>query len=339
MAPSLTSSATSLFVLTHTRLTSQSSCFQLPLFFTLQCRRGHGRTWTHWTPEEDKVLVAMRMKKRSWSEIAPHLPGRTEQTISVRWSKVGPRSQDGRLLVYCGPRPHYTAKEDENFESAKSLRKYKYTETLKNLPERSTNSLKNHYAKHTQPRVQSWEKSNQRKHYTAEDIRHIISLRRDQKLHFHEIAARVGRSLPAILEQIRKHTRNTEVMPDILPFSAWTPQEDSKLIELRKQGTTVSQMADHFPHRTIRSISQRLFQNRDQTGARRHRSPSEVAETQKKLLALRDKGASMKDLHQQYPGTPPRTIGNLYYSAKKKREAEQQGQSGGLPDSHGAEKS
>ena len=184
-----------------------SSFLTLPINPPRVCHNSYRKRWS---PKEDVLLTAMRSVGRPWDEILPQFPGRTATAVKARWNTITPRSEDGRLLNYWGPKQlRFSAEEDERLKKLAKPERHagKYDNVVSHLPGRGRTSVVNHYRRALQPQLRGWNITNKQKKWSKDETMLLLTLRNAGKLEYHEIGAQLGRSAESIRTRYSKAMR------------------------------------------------------------------------------------------------------------------------------------
>ena len=276
-----------------------------------------------WTPKEDKILTDMRSIGKPWDEIHAQIPNRTRIAVMSRWNAITPRSKDGRLTKYWSRKsPRYTAEDDRKFEKLIDRDKWgsKYNAISARFPERSPTAVSEYYRRALHPKVRGWPKPRNQRKWTREEVSRLLSLRNGERLHYHIIAAKLGRSAEGVKVRYNKAMRGrTDIRPKT--GRSFTPEDDARIVASRKEGRSGEEIARQFPKKTPRAVQLRIWLLRERIGARRWRTAEEVAELKERLLMLRSSGRSWEEIMGQFPDVPLKTLRTYLSKARTKQKA------------------
>lgn len=122
--------------------------------------------------------------------------------------------------------------------------------------------------------------------WTEEEVELVLALKKEGRTTAH-IAKKVNRSTLAIGGVLARVNKGEKVGAKV--SNRWTEEEKSKLVELRQQGLTAREIAQHFPNRTeatIRNLLSKLLpKNRKWT-----------EEEDQLIKEMYEKGASYKEI-------------------------------------------
>ena len=154
------------------------------------------------------------------------------------------------------------------------------------------------------------------------EVNLLLHLRNVQSLQYHEIAAQLGRSASSIKARYTKARRGDEnTKKNTSAGRRFTAEDDAKMIEMRKDGRSMTEIAANFPRRTIPAIQGRVWLLREHTGGPRRRTSVERMQLVGDLIQSRDSGLSWKEIAQQYPDTPLTTLKTYHSKENQHRRA------------------
>ncbi|KAF2480979.1 hypothetical protein BDY17DRAFT_325705 [Neohortaea acidophila] len=218
-----------------------------------------------WTREEDAILTHLRSQHQSWEDILPSLPSRdTTAALQLRWGKIAPRDEHGRLLQPFVSR--FSPEDDDRLRELRQKR-MKYDVISPNMPSpKGTTALKDRYRTALQPRMKLGQESKGFQRWTPTEVARLLHLRGVKHMPWGQIAAELRRSARSVQSLYEARTRGRKDRPTVPRFGGWTSAEDEQLIRLWRQLLPDRSIAIHFPERTFSAVRQRLFTLRKKLG-------------------------------------------------------------------------
>ena len=168
--------------------------------------------------------------------IEAEFPGRTRNEIFWKFAEKTPKHR------------HWTAEEVRTLKESR-LAGESWISIQKKIPDRSIKSIRAHFSGRTRAQHPPLQAENSRKPWSTDDIAEVVRLREHDRLEWHDIGKRLGRSLQSVYGVFSRN-----VVSQTRP---WSKEEESvlkELVEARKTYSEISKILD----RTLWSVGSKV---------------------------------------------------------------------------------
>jgi len=219
--------------------------------FSSSSRASFGSKFHVWIDDEDQKILELERRGMSRSYIAERL-GRDFTKSMVR----------GRLYTLEAGTSSGTNWRPEEIAMLMKKRQegLSFNEIAAHLPGRTKQAVSSQYRNRS---IAGPLSTKERKAWTEADLRRVIEMRVKERRSIADIAAYLGRSPEAVSTAWKRLCTKLvpkETMQKLYYNHRWKPAEEERLIHLREQGLTHSDIALQFPSRTPVSVSEKLKQ-------------------------------------------------------------------------------
>jgi len=207
------------------------------------------RNGQNYTPFEDKTLKRLRSQGLTFPAIALHLPERTSQSLRARHMRL--ESARGRYAL--------TSNEHILLQHLRNEERLTWPEIMAHMPGLSFRQLSSYYCKKTP--LKDRVNVEPRNHYSKEILEEALCMRRQGKT-YNEIATRLSIVSKAAVANLLR-TAEFGMLKQIhsTPQRSkrrYSAEEDLKLMRLKAVPEAWSNIALHFPERSLKSLEYRL---------------------------------------------------------------------------------
>ena len=276
-------------------------------------KRADDEWGVRWTAEEEKELVRLREGEgKSWKEIATNFPERT-------W-----RSVCGKYYALKGPEPvpvsegrrrrtkknkHWTDAENERLfrlkEQPAGERRLTWDEIAEQFPGREKKAITTHYHSLKKDFEDAPAKVNEEK-YTDDEKALILKVAKMDipwKRKMKYFPGRKMESVKNMYHRLKPEEDKTGIREPWTTWTAWTPEEEDRLVEALKEGKSVREISPLLG-RSIHAIQLRVIllkeSGRILPGQYGTRLPPYTTADFELMREKREEGMSWNNIARQY---------------------------------------
>lgn len=265
-----------------------------------------------WTAEEDARVKALIAEGQSYRTIRQHFSERSALAIRDRAYRL----KSGKVISRpCQERVRWSAAEDLQLEDLRK-RGLTHEQCKKHMPGRSQVSIERRWKDVVQPSAQSASTANANKPWGVKEVIELVTMREKDHLSFGTIASKLQRSIVSVRRSYARHT-DPAVRPKVLLESAYTPADDEKIASLLASGHSHSNIAQTLG-RSVHSVRSHIALHGDIFGARQYKTRTSQ-QLRRRVVEARERGASRKEILEQYSEIPRSTLHGLIYRGSTTR--------------------